>query len=106
MHRQVAEALEADPSLAGDTSFAAGRVARHWYAAGDGPRALVASVEAAREAKDALAFSESLSHFERALDLLEPSPTATRCCTVPATSCCDGRLRSPTSPPGPVALPS
>ena len=74
MHRQVAEALEADPSLAGDTSFAAGRVARHWYAAGDGPRALMASVEAAREAKDALAFSESLSHFERALDLLESVP--------------------------------
>ena len=74
MHRRVAEALEADPSLAGDTSFAAGRVARHWYAAGDGPRALVASVEAAREAKDALAFSESLSHFERALDLLESVP--------------------------------
>ena len=59
MHRRVAEALEEDPGLAGDTSFAAGRVARHWYAAGDGARALVASVEAAREAKTALAFSES-----------------------------------------------
>ena len=63
-----------DPELAGDTSFAAGRVARHWYAAGDGPRALVASVEAAREAKTALAFSESLSHFERALVLLDTVP--------------------------------
>ena len=58
MHRRVAEALEEDPGLAGDTSFSAGRVARHWYAAGDGARALVASVEAAREAKTALAFSE------------------------------------------------
>ena len=74
MHRRVAEALEADPALAGDTTFAAGRVARHWYAAGDGARALVASVDAAREAKAALAFSESLSHFERALVLLESVP--------------------------------
>jgi DNA-binding CsgD family transcriptional regulator/Tfp pilus assembly protein PilF len=74
MHRRVAEALEADPELAGDTSFAAGRVARHWYAAGDGARALKASVEAAREAKTALAFSESLAHFERALVLLETVP--------------------------------
>jgi DNA-binding NarL/FixJ family response regulator len=74
MHRRVAEALESDPGLAGDTSFAAGRVARHWHAAGDGPRALVASIEAAREAKNALAFNESLSHFERALDLLDTVP--------------------------------
>ncbi len=74
MHRRVAEALEEDPGLAGDTSFAAGRVARHWYAAGDGARALVASVEAAREAKTALAFSESLAHFERALVLLDTVP--------------------------------
>ena len=78
MHRRVAEALEADPALAGDTSFAAGRVARHWYAAGDGARALVASVEAAREAKTALAFSESLSHFERALVLLDTRPRRRR----------------------------
>jgi DNA-binding CsgD family transcriptional regulator len=74
LHRRVAEALEADPSLAGDTTFTAARVARHWQAAGDAPRALVASVEAAREAKAALAFSESLAHFERALALLETVP--------------------------------
>ena len=78
MHRRVAEALEGDRTLAGDTGFVAGRVARHWYAAGDGARALVASVEAAREAKLALAYSESLSHFERALVLLQTVPDGDR----------------------------
>ena len=78
MHRRIAEALEKDPALAGDTTFTAGRVARHWYAAGELPRALVASIEAAREAKLALAFSESLSHFERALLLLDTVPDGDR----------------------------
>ena len=90
------------PALAGDTSFAAGRVARHWYAAGDGARALVASVDAAREAKAALAFSESLSHFERALVLLETRARrrlAAARSALPAAPACR-RGRSPLRQPG------
>ncbi|MFC6285909.1 AAA family ATPase [Nocardioides sp. GCM10027113] len=74
IHRQVAEALEAHPDLAGDVRFASARIARHWLAAGDGPGALVASLAAAREAKRALLFSEALAHHERVLDLLGTVP--------------------------------
>ena len=71
LNRRVAQALTERPELAGRGTSAAGRVARHWYAAGDGERALTASVEAARAAKQALAFSESLAHYERAMRLLD-----------------------------------
>ena len=52
----------------------AGRLARHWAEAGDPAQALVASVAAAREAGDGLAFAESLSHYERALELMRGRP--------------------------------
>ena len=54
----------------------AGRLARHWAEAGDPAQALVASVAAAREASDGLAFAESLSHYERALELIDAVPDA------------------------------
>jgi ATP/maltotriose-dependent transcriptional regulator MalT len=76
MHRRVAEVLTASPTLGGGRAFLAGRIARHWHAAGDGHQALVASVSAAREAKQALAFSEALSHYERAIALLGTVPEA------------------------------
>ncbi len=77
LHRRAAEALTASPELAGDAgSSVAGRIAHHWNAAGDRSRALVASVEAARVAARALAFSESLSHYERAMRLLDLVPDA------------------------------
>jgi len=74
LHRRVAEALTEAPGIAGDPGSVAGRIARHWDAAGDAPRALTASVEAARVAARALAFSESLSHYERAVELLDTLP--------------------------------
>ncbi len=76
LHRRVAEALTDSPDLAGDAGSVAGRIARHWNAAGDRSRALTASVEAARVAARALAFSESLSHYERAVHLLDIVPGA------------------------------
>lgn len=77
LHRRAAEALTESPLLAGDAGPSlAGRIALHWNAAGDGPRALVASVEAARVAAQALAFSESLSHYERAVSLIDTVPGA------------------------------
>ena len=74
LHRRVAEVLTESPDLAGTGRFVAGSVARHWYAGGEPAHALVASVAAAREATDILAFSEALSHYERAVGLLESVP--------------------------------
>jgi DNA-binding CsgD family transcriptional regulator/tetratricopeptide (TPR) repeat protein len=71
LHRRAAEALTDSPSLAGEAGPVAGQIARHWDAAGDGPRALTAAVDAARAAAGALAFSESLAHYERAVALLD-----------------------------------
>ncbi len=75
-HRRIAEALAGDPELAGPGARVAGRLARHWAEAGDPAQALVASVAAAREACDGLAFAESLSHYERALELGDAVPDA------------------------------
>ncbi|SFS07152.1 regulatory protein, luxR family [Microbacterium sp. cf046] len=71
LHERAAAALTESPELAGTAGAAAGAIARHWDAAGDRPRALTSSVAAAREAARALAFSESLSHYDRAIALLE-----------------------------------
>ncbi len=74
-HRRVAVALTQDPRLVGARSQGvAGRVARHWDAAGEPAKALVASVAAGTEAWDALAFAESLFHYERALELVDVVP--------------------------------
>ena len=75
-HRRIAEALSRDPDLAGPGARVAGRLARHWAEAGDPAQALAALVAAAREAGDGLAFAESLSHYERALELVEVVPDA------------------------------
>jgi DNA-binding NarL/FixJ family response regulator len=75
-HRRIAEALTEDPELAGPGARVAGRLARHWAEAGDQVQALSASVAAAQEAYDAWAFAESLSHYERALRLVDVVPDA------------------------------
>ncbi len=83
-HRRLAETLTASPELAGrGTVGVAGRIARHWDAAGEPEQALVWSVTAGREASDALAFVESLSHYERALELLDSVPGGERVLDVP-----------------------
>ncbi|WP_432477566.1 ATP-binding protein [Nocardioides sp. GXQ0305] len=74
-HRRLAEALTETPALAGaGPGGTAGRIARHRDAAGDTERALVARVDAAREAFDGLAFAEALVHYDRALVLLDQVP--------------------------------
>jgi DNA-binding CsgD family transcriptional regulator/tetratricopeptide (TPR) repeat protein len=67
VHRRLAEALTADPSLADSRHGLAGRIAHHWLAAGDLARGRLASLEAAHEAVRTLAFDESLAHYERVL---------------------------------------
>jgi predicted ATPase/DNA-binding CsgD family transcriptional regulator len=78
LHRLYAEALEQehDPSgltLGLDTSS---RLAYHWLAAHDLPRALAAAVRAGRAAASATAASAALRQFEIALELWAQVPDA------------------------------
>ncbi|MDX1658896.1 MAG: BTAD domain-containing putative transcriptional regulator [Nitriliruptorales bacterium] len=70
LHRRVAEVLSETPELAAE---GAGQVdaelAHHWYAALELQPAFDASLRAAERARESAAFSEALTHFERALDL-------------------------------------
>jgi DNA-binding NarL/FixJ family response regulator len=68
IHRAYAEALSADPALAGTDASVAAALALHWSAAHDLPRALEASIEAGRLAA-AYAPAEALRHFEHGLEL-------------------------------------
>jgi DNA-binding CsgD family transcriptional regulator/tetratricopeptide (TPR) repeat protein len=83
MHGRVAAALVEDPTLGGGARFVAGRIASHWYASGESDKALVAAVDAARAASEALAFSEALFHYERAIELLDHLPDGTALLDVP-----------------------
>jgi len=67
LHLALAEALSADPSLAGATPAA--ELAHHWQAAHRMPEALAAYVQAGLEAERACAFAEAAQHFERALEI-------------------------------------
>ena len=53
-------------------------LAYHWAAAGDQPRALVASLAAAHGAAAEYAFAESAGHYERAIELWDRVPEAER----------------------------
>jgi ATP/maltotriose-dependent transcriptional regulator MalT len=75
IHAAYAQALSADPALAGPDGSVAAALALHWSAAHDLPRALVASVEAGRLAA-AYAPAEALRHFEQALELWPSVPDA------------------------------
>jgi DNA-binding CsgD family transcriptional regulator/Tfp pilus assembly protein PilF len=67
LHLALAEALGADPTLAGDA--AAAELAHHWREAHRMPEALSAYVAAGLEAERACAFAEAGQHFERALEI-------------------------------------
>jgi DNA-binding CsgD family transcriptional regulator/tetratricopeptide (TPR) repeat protein len=67
LHLALAEALTADPSLAG--ARPAAELAHHWQAAHRMPEALAAHVQAGVEAERAPAFAEAVQHFERALEI-------------------------------------
>ena len=75
LHAAYGEALERDPGLAAGEAGQAGQagpataLAYHWYAALDLPRALPASIDAARHAMDSYAPAEALRHLERALEI-------------------------------------
>jgi DNA-binding CsgD family transcriptional regulator/tetratricopeptide (TPR) repeat protein len=75
LHRRLAEALTARPELSRDGGHGrAERIAHHWEVAGDLPRTLVASLEAARAAERTLAFPAALANYERVIGLLDRVP--------------------------------
>jgi DNA-binding CsgD family transcriptional regulator/tetratricopeptide (TPR) repeat protein len=69
LHAAYGEALERDPRLASDVAALPATLAYHWYAALDLPRALPATVDAARAALTAYGHAEALRHLERALEI-------------------------------------
>jgi DNA-binding CsgD family transcriptional regulator/tetratricopeptide (TPR) repeat protein len=81
IHGAYAEALSADPGLGGKEGTLAAALALHWSAAHDLPRALEASVEAARQAAP-YAPAEALRHLEHALELWPRVPDAAERCGI------------------------
>jgi len=69
LHAAYGEALERDPRLASDAAALPATLAYHWYAALDLPRALRATVDAARAALTSYGPAEALRHLERALEI-------------------------------------
>src|SRR5262249_15611130 len=76
LHTALAGALEADIEPGGPPAARAARLAYHWSAAGDQPRALAASVQAAAAAEQAYAFAEAQLQLERVLRLWDRVPGA------------------------------
>jgi DNA-binding CsgD family transcriptional regulator len=75
LHARYAAAIEADPSLVGETRAPAD-LAHHWHSAHDHPRALAAAARAAASASHRYAFAEQLRLLDRVLELWEQVPDA------------------------------
>jgi ATP/maltotriose-dependent transcriptional regulator MalT len=69
LHAAFGAALCAGRGLAGEDAALSAALTYHWYAAHDLPRALPASIDAARSALASYAPAESLRHLERALEI-------------------------------------
>jgi DNA-binding CsgD family transcriptional regulator/tetratricopeptide (TPR) repeat protein len=69
LHTALAGALEAGLEAGEAPASRAARLAYHWWAAGDQPRALTASIQAASAAEGVYAFAEAQLQLERALAL-------------------------------------
>ncbi|HEX7106443.1 MAG TPA: AAA family ATPase, partial [Acidothermaceae bacterium] len=76
LHMAYGEALSAAPQLVDDAAALPAILAFHWYAALDLPRALGASVDAARLAMSRYAPVEAQRHLERALEIWPRVPDA------------------------------
>jgi DNA-binding CsgD family transcriptional regulator/tetratricopeptide (TPR) repeat protein len=76
LHTALAAALEAGFEGEGPPASRAARLAYHWAAAGDQPRALTASLAAAAAAEQVYAFAEAQLQLERALALWDRVPDA------------------------------
>jgi DNA-binding NarL/FixJ family response regulator len=78
LHRRYAEAVTAEPELAGGGARAAALAAYHWSMAHDLPRALPALVTAARAAAGSYAYAEAHQHLEGALEIWDRVPDTAR----------------------------
>jgi DNA-binding CsgD family transcriptional regulator/tetratricopeptide (TPR) repeat protein len=76
LHTALAAALEAGIESGGPPASRAARLAYHWAAAGDQPRALTASIQAAAAAEQVYALAEAQLQLERALALWDQVPDA------------------------------
>jgi DNA-binding CsgD family transcriptional regulator len=76
LHTALAGALEAGIEPGGPPAGRAARLAYHWSAAGDLPRALAASAAAAAAAEQVYAFAEAQLQLERVLGLWDRVPGA------------------------------
>jgi DNA-binding CsgD family transcriptional regulator/tetratricopeptide (TPR) repeat protein len=76
LHTALAGALEAGLEAEEAPASRAARLAYHWAAAGDQPRALSASVQAADAAEQVYAFAEAQLQLERILALWDQVPHA------------------------------
>ncbi len=76
LHTALAGALEVGLEAGDAPATRAARIAHHWSAAGDQPRALSASVEAAAAAEQVYAFAEAQLQLERVLALWDRVPDA------------------------------
>jgi DNA-binding CsgD family transcriptional regulator/tetratricopeptide (TPR) repeat protein len=74
LHTAMASALEAAIEGGGPPASRAARLAYHWAAAGDHPRALTASIAAAAAAERVHALAEAQLQLERALALWDQVP--------------------------------
>jgi DNA-binding CsgD family transcriptional regulator/tetratricopeptide (TPR) repeat protein len=70
LHAAVARALSEDPH-AGALRQTSAELAHHWSVAANYPRALIASIAAARAAAEIYGFAEAHQQYERALNLWE-----------------------------------
>jgi DNA-binding CsgD family transcriptional regulator len=76
LHSALASALDAGLEGGGPPASRAARLAYHWAAAGDHPRALTVSIQAASAAEGVYAFAEAQLQLERALGLWDQVPDA------------------------------
>ena len=82
LHAKLAE------ELARSGAASAAELAPHWAAAGRSAEALVASVEAARQAEEVFGLAEALAHLERALALWPEVPDAAELVQVDLAELC------------------
>jgi DNA-binding CsgD family transcriptional regulator/tetratricopeptide (TPR) repeat protein len=75
LHTAVADALTADPTASALRQTSA-ELAYHWSVVDDHPKALNASIAAARAAAEVYGFTEAHHHYERALSLWDRTPNA------------------------------
>ncbi|HKE99172.1 MAG TPA: AAA family ATPase [Actinomycetes bacterium] len=76
LHAAIARSLPQGAAGGRPDVEVAAELAHHWHAAGDLPRALVASAEAGRAAACVSAYSEAHRQLERALELWDQVPDA------------------------------